>query len=207
MKFKRSVVFAGIGASLVLLIISLERAPRRVADISPGRLTGIHESLQAFPRNRRLTGLCLSPDGLPLDKATVIGFGTTKDGIWDLRVQTDSKGIFFFSPPDDRDCELIVYEEMYAPTRFRVSASQTDLTTITLDAGNRLNGIVYGSNGAHVGGAVVELRSADRGGIKAIDFGRDLAVKTLADGSFSTPPIHGRYTLLMPQKFSSFISW
>lgn len=205
MRIRRSVVFAGIGALLVLLIISLERAPRRAADISAGRLTSIHESLQVFPRNRQLTGLCLSPNELPLDKATVIGFGTTKDGIWDWRGQTDSKGIFCFSPPDDRDCELIACAEIYASTRFRIAASQTDLTTIKLDAGNRLNGIVYGSDGAPVGGAVVELRSADRGGIKAIDFGRDLAVKTLADGSFSTPPIHGRYALLMPQKFSSYL--
>ena len=154
------------------------------------------------PVNRHLKGQCLAPDGSPVSGATIVGFGLLKEETWEWRGVADSFGEFQLDPPDNHDCELVVYSDVCAPTRVRVSAEQTVLGPLQLEAGKRLQGVVRRADGHPVDGAIIALRSHDRGGNRSIDFGRDLAVKSSSDGRFTTPLMSGKYTLLTPKEFS-----
>jgi thiol-disulfide isomerase/thioredoxin len=190
------------------LIIAWRGQPKILEHTSQTRLSGTSEAVEAnspstLPVNRSLIGRCLAPDGSLVSSATIVGFGLSNEGTWEWRGEADANGEFQLNPPDNHDCELVIYSEVYAPTRVLVSARQTELGSLPLAAGQRLHGVVRGVDKSPVAGAVIALRSQDRGSNRSLDFGRDLAIKSGPDGRFLTPMMSGKYTLFTPKKFDT----
>jgi len=169
-------------------------------------LAGSHQKLNTsrnlLPIHRQLEGQCVTPEGAPVNLAIIIGFGVTKEGIWEWQTELDADGRFVISPPESQDCDIICYAEGFTPTRISISASRTDLGSIRMTEGKRAQGVVLDREGTPISGAIVAFRSRDRGSKRLFDFGRDMAVKTSSDGTFISPLLSGQYTLLVPQRYA-----
>jgi len=158
-------------------------------------------------RGAPLTARVIGADGEPVAGARVHALSVVTEErrarqIRSYRLrETDADGRFELCLVPDSKTDLVVYSSQWATRRVIVSPGQSDLGEIHLEAGTTVSGKLLDANGEPADGYWVVAEKTVRRASRMLAHPVRVGAKTEADGSFTLPPLKGKFTFWTPPSY------